>query len=185
MGCSPPGSADHGVDVLVLEAGSYLFPTHIGNLPRRLKIGQFDKHVWSLWEDFKVTNYVNTPGSQFAGGQAFNLGGRSLFWGGLIPRQVGWELAKWPASVRNYLLGNGYAEAEKALNRAEPIATAYQAASRGVPGRSAARLRRRGRRGRGPVRRGDEVVGAGRVVLHRGPADGGPAAAGGVPPGPR
>ena len=37
-----------GADVLVLEAGSYLFPTHIGNLPRRLKVGQFDTHIWSL-----------------------------------------------------------------------------------------------------------------------------------------
>ena len=27
--------ADYGAGVLVLEAGSYLFPTHVGNLPRR------------------------------------------------------------------------------------------------------------------------------------------------------
>jgi choline dehydrogenase-like flavoprotein len=119
-----------GADVLVLEAGSYLFPTHVGNLPRRLKIGQFDKHIWSLWADFKVTNYVNTPGSTFAGGQSFALGGRSLFWGGLIPRQAPWELASWPAAVRDYLLGPGYAAAEAALNRTPPAATAYQDDSR-------------------------------------------------------
>src|SRR5262249_35773044 len=79
-------------DVLLLEAGSYLFPTHVGNLPRRLRIGKFDKHVWSLWEDFKVKNYVNEGGAGFFGAQGFNLGGRSLFWGGLIPRQEPWEL---------------------------------------------------------------------------------------------
>jgi hypothetical protein len=119
-----------GADVLVLEAGSYLFPTHVGNLPRRLRIGKFDKHVWSLWGDFKITNYVNTPGSTFAGGQAFALGGRSLFWGGLIPRQTAWELAAWPASVRDYLLSSGYPAAEAALNRTPPVDTQYQVDSR-------------------------------------------------------
>lgn len=34
--------ADEGANVLVLEAGSYLFPTHVGNLPRQLPIGQFE-----------------------------------------------------------------------------------------------------------------------------------------------
>jgi choline dehydrogenase-like flavoprotein len=123
--------ADNGADVLLLEAGSYLFPTHVANLPRRLKIGQFDKHVWSLWPDFKVKNYVNVaPGSAYAGGQGFNLGGRSLFWGGLIPRQVGYELAAWPAAIRNYLLGPGFPAAEQALNRVPPQPTVFQDASR-------------------------------------------------------
>jgi hypothetical protein len=123
--------ADAGADVLLLEAGSYLFPTHVANLPRRLKIGQFDKHIWSLWPDFKVINYVNAgAGSAYAGGQGFNLGGRSLFWGGLIPRQVGYELANWPAAVRADLLGPGYPAAEAALNRVPPQPTAFQDASR-------------------------------------------------------
>mgnify|MGYP001795157811 FL=1 len=77
--------ADLGLDVLVLEAGSYLFPSHIANLPRQHQIGQFDKHVWGLWDEFQVTNYVNGAGSGYQGGQGFNLGGRSVFWGGLIP----------------------------------------------------------------------------------------------------
>ena len=115
-----------GADVMILEAGSYLFPTHVANLPRRLKIGKFDKHVWSLWEDFKVVNYVQPPGSQYAGAQAFNLGGRSLFWGGLIPRQNPWELASWPAAVRADLLGGGYDAAEGALNRVPPSTSAFQ-----------------------------------------------------------
>jgi choline dehydrogenase-like flavoprotein len=122
--------ADAGADVLLLEVGSYLFPTHVGNLPRRLKIGQFDKHIWSLWPDFSVVNYRNTPGSAFAGAQGFNLGGRSLFWGGLTPRQTPWELAAWPAAVRTYLLGSGYDQAEAAMNRAQPLVSAYQSASR-------------------------------------------------------
>jgi len=123
--------ADAGADVLVLEAGSYLFPTHVGNLPRRIRTGAFDKHVWSLWPDFQVRNYVNsTVDSQFAGAQGFNLGGRSLFWGGLIPRQAPWELEQWPAAVRDYLLDGGYAAAEQALNRVPPDPNPYQDSSR-------------------------------------------------------
>lgn len=122
--------ADAGADVLVLEAGSFLFPTHIGNLPRRLRIGKFDKHIWSLWPDFKVVNYVNNPGSEFAGGQAFSFGGRSLFWGGLIPRQAPYELDSWPAAVRTYLLGSGYDAAENAMDVVPPPESAYQVSSR-------------------------------------------------------
>jgi choline dehydrogenase-like flavoprotein len=117
---------DAGADVLVLEAGSYLFPTHVANLPRRLRIGEFDKSVWGLYPDFSFANYVNVPGSSFAGAQAFNLGGRSVFWGGLIPRMGAWELASWPVPVRDYLLGTGYRLAEDALNRNGPLGSPFQ-----------------------------------------------------------
>jgi hypothetical protein len=122
--------ADGGADVLLLEAGSYLFPTHVGNLARRLQVGKFDKHVWSLWPDFKVVNYLNTPGSEFAGAQGFNLGGRSVFWGGLIPRQAAWELDTWPAPVRDYLLGEGYVAGEKAMNHVAPPSSPFQDSAR-------------------------------------------------------
>jgi choline dehydrogenase-like flavoprotein len=118
--------ADAGLDVLVLEVGSYLFPTHVANLPRRLRIGRFDKNVWGLYRDFSVQNYANADGSTFAGAQAFNLGGRTLFWGGLIPRMGAWELADWPAPVRDHLLTTGYRLAEDALNRSGPLASLYQ-----------------------------------------------------------
>ncbi len=118
--------ADAGADVLVLEAGSLLFMTHVANLPRRLHVGKFDKNVWGLYTDFGIRNYDNVAGSQFLGAQAFNLGGRSLFWGGLIPRMGEWELRDWPASVREYLLPTGYRLAEDALNRNGPIGSAYQ-----------------------------------------------------------
>lgn len=103
--------SDRGMDVLVLEAGGYLFPSHVANLPRRHRIGQFDKHIWTLFEEFKVQNYVNARTTQYDGGQAFNLGGRSLFWGGLIPRMAWWELDLWPReSIRWFLEGGGYQE---------------------------------------------------------------------------
>lgn len=98
--------ADENKRVLVLEAGSLLFPTHVGNIPRRLLIGKFQKHIWSLWEYFSVKNY-NTPNSVYKGGQGFNLGGRSIFWGSSIPPLAEWELGVWPTAIRDYLLGNG------------------------------------------------------------------------------
>jgi choline dehydrogenase-like flavoprotein len=118
--------ADAGRDVLVLEAGSYLFPTHVANLPRRLRVGRFDKHVWGLFPDFSIPSYANAEGSAFAGRQAFNLGGRSVFWGGLIPRMSDWELEAWPAEVRAELQGGDYRRAEDALHRSGPIANPYQ-----------------------------------------------------------
>ncbi|VBA57139.1 GMC oxidoreductase [Mycobacterium attenuatum] len=117
--------SDAGQDVLIIEAGSLLFPTHVANLARRLRIGQFDKHIWGLWPDMKVQAFVqDTP--TFGGGQAFNLGGRSLFWGGLIPKMGRWELASWPTAVRDYLLTTGYRLAEDTLNRNGPIGSEYQ-----------------------------------------------------------
>ncbi|HXZ99928.1 MAG TPA: GMC oxidoreductase [Candidatus Binatia bacterium] len=123
--------ADMGAQVLVLEAGSYLFPTHVGNLPRRLLIGQFSKHIWSLWQDFRVVNYTNLPGSTFAGAQAFNLGGRSIFWGGLTPQLTSWQLAAWPQPVQDYLVNQGgYAAAIKAFNADALPDSAYQTQAR-------------------------------------------------------
>jgi hypothetical protein len=110
--------SDLGLEVLVLEAGSYLFPSHVANLPRQHKVGQFDKHVWGLFDEFKVINYNNTFGSQFDGAQAFNLGGRSIFWGGLIPRMASWEMDFWPQqSIKWYLEDAGYQRAEDLMNR--------------------------------------------------------------------
>ena len=118
--------SDLGLDVLVLEAGSYLFPTHTANLPRQHRIGQFDKHVWTLYERFKVQNFANGFGSAFDGGQAFNLGGKSIFWGGLIPRMAWWELQRWPRSLRWFLEDGGYQQAEDLMNRVPLPPTPYR-----------------------------------------------------------
>lgn len=118
--------SDLGLDVLVLEAGSYLFPTHTANLPRQHRIGQFDKHVWTLYERFKVQNFANGFGSAFDGGQAFNLGGKSIFWGGLIPRMAWWELQRWPRTLRWFLEDGGYQQAEDLMNRVPLPPTPYR-----------------------------------------------------------
>lgn len=117
--------ADLGADVLVLEAGSHLFSTHTANLPRQHQLGKFDKHLWALFDEYKITNYVNAPGSQYDGGQAFNLGGRSVFWGGFIPRMTWWELDAWPQSVRWDLENFAYQRAEDLMYWPAPP-TPYQ-----------------------------------------------------------
>lgn len=123
--------ADAGARVLVLEAGSLLFPTHVGNLPRQLLIGQFQKHVWSLWQKFGVINYTNVDGSNYQGAQGFNLGGRSIFWGSLIPQLTAWQLAAWPATVSDYLVNQGgYAAALKTFNSGQLPGSAFQNSSR-------------------------------------------------------
>jgi choline dehydrogenase-like flavoprotein len=104
--------ADLGADVLVLEAGSALFTTHTANLPRQYQLGQFEKHLWALFDEYKIKNYRDADGSAYQGAQAFNLGGRSVFWGAFIPRMTWWELESWPTEVRWALEETGYTHAE-------------------------------------------------------------------------
>lgn len=118
--------ADSGLNVLLLEAGGYLFPTHIGNLPRPQSTpGAFSKHIWAMWERFKSINYEKPPGSDYVGGQGFNLGGRSVFWGGFIPRMTSWELDRWPTSIKWYLEDIGYLLAEDFVGRSTGPRTMY------------------------------------------------------------
>ncbi len=118
--------SDMGLEVLLLEAGSLLFPSHVANLPRQHQVGRFDKHIWGLFDEFSIQNYENEPGSQYAGAQSFNLGGRSLFWGGLIPRMSFWELDAWPReSIRWYLEDSGYQRAEDLMNRSPLPPSSY------------------------------------------------------------
>lgn len=103
-------------NVCLLEAGGYIFPTHVGNLPRRHLPGQFDKNIWSLWHHFRNVNFKNENGSNYFGSQTFNLGGRSLFWGALTPRMTN-EAEFWPDEIRDYLnKSGGYQKTESLLN---------------------------------------------------------------------
>ena len=115
--------ADKGKSVLVLEAGSELFPVHTANLPQRHNIdgtedSAITKHIWDLWDDgYKIINF-NDVNNNYAGGAGYNLGGRSVYWGGLIPRIQRWELAQdWPTEIQTYLLDDGgYEAAENLMN---------------------------------------------------------------------
>ena len=91
--------------VLVLEAGPFLIPTHVQNLPRTgLDVpppvlpandgGQPRALVWGMpWRS-------NAP---FVG-QAYCVGGKSLYWGGWCPRLQADDLTSWPPSVAQYLM---------------------------------------------------------------------------------
>ncbi|HEV2292271.1 MAG TPA: GMC family oxidoreductase [Tepidisphaeraceae bacterium] len=97
--------SDLGRRVLVLEAGGLELPSHIDNVPG-------DRSRMPLL--YQSLNFENGPGSGFLFGVQFALGGRSLFWSGLIPRIYEWELAHWPAPVAAHLgSANGYARAER------------------------------------------------------------------------
>lgn len=117
--------ADYGKKVLVLEAGSYVFPTHTANLPRRQVIGGFDKHLWQIWPDFQTKNYQNPVGHAYQGAAGLNLGGRSVFWGALIPRPSWWELDNWPTDLRYELEDTYFTKAED-LMKLSRMQSTYQ-----------------------------------------------------------
>jgi choline dehydrogenase-like flavoprotein/glycosidase len=117
-----PGRPAHEqLNVLVLEAGSYIFPVHMANLPRQHRVGEFTKHVWHLWDELEVRDYTNADQSEYRGSLGINFGGRSIVWGGLIPRMTEWELEPWPQAIRDDLLRdpenpmNRYRQAERLM----------------------------------------------------------------------
>jgi len=119
-------ASDQDLNVLLLEAGGMLFPTHIGNLPRQhAEPGAFAKHIWALWDEFSVRNYDPGNRNDYIGAQGFNLGGRSLFWGGFIPRMTSWELDFWPTRVKWFLEDAGYTLAEEFMGRSTGPHTLY------------------------------------------------------------
>jgi len=105
-----------GLRVLLLDAGSFLVPTHVQNLPR-LALGAPTEQV--------VNSNGSDPGPQSIvwghpwhsnqdfPGMAYCIGGRSLYWGGWSPRLTPADLGArpadqvaWPADAASYLLAN-------------------------------------------------------------------------------
>ncbi|WP_158516623.1 GMC oxidoreductase [Scytonema hofmannii] len=105
--------SDKGRRVLVLEAGSLLYPTHMTNLP-----GDWSR----LPSHHQVGHFTNEPGSEFLSGVQMNFGGRSIFWSGLIPRMHDWEILAWPESIGQYLKSSqGYDRAEKLMRKQKTL----------------------------------------------------------------
>ncbi len=104
--------SDAGVRTLVLEAGGLTFPTHITNLP-----GDWAR----LPGHHQVGHYFNEPGSDFILGVQMSLGGRSVYWSGLIPRMRAWELALWPDPVRDFFNAGGYDAAERLMRKSRTL----------------------------------------------------------------
>ena len=100
-------SGNRPLRVLVLEAGPFLVPTHVQNLPRAgldvpapiipsMDNGLARDLVWGIpWRS--NVEFV---------GQAYCVGGKSLYWGGWCPRLQADDLVSWPPSVAQYLTQN-------------------------------------------------------------------------------
>src|SRR3954454_20415678 len=81
--------------ILVLEAGPFVYPEHVQNLPPGFDGGP----VWSVpWIAEPSLNYQ---------GLAYCLGGRSVLWGGWSPRLIDSEYDdSWPKEVKRDLNEN-------------------------------------------------------------------------------
>ncbi|HAC62899.1 MAG TPA: GMC family oxidoreductase [Cyanothece sp. UBA12306] len=98
--------AERNIDVLVLDVGSLHTPTHLSN-------------VYADWDEItnerQVGHYELEPGSNFLFGAQMALGGRSIYWSGIILRMQNWEYSYWPNSIQTFLQdegGKGYERAE-------------------------------------------------------------------------
>jgi choline dehydrogenase-like flavoprotein len=98
--------------LLLIEAGSFIYPTHVYNLSR-FPNASVAKHFGcaTFWQQ-------GTPGSpHFIGEQPqLAFGGRSIFWSGLIPTVQPWELDFFPPAVRADLAGGLLNEAGARMN---------------------------------------------------------------------
>src|SRR5438128_675250 len=116
--------ADIGLRVLVLDAGAFLLPTHVQNLPRLGLFGPTEQVVAANAQDPGPQNLVwGHPwhSNQPFPGLAYCLGGRSLFWGGWSPRLISADLGSrpagqvaWPSDAASYLQAN-YETVEKEM----------------------------------------------------------------------
>jgi choline dehydrogenase-like flavoprotein len=99
-----------------VEAGAFLLPSHVQNLPRLGLGGPAEQVVAANAADPGPQNLVwGHPwhSNQAFPGLAYCIGGRSLFWGGWSPRLTPADLgpraadqASWPADAATYLLAN-------------------------------------------------------------------------------
>lgn len=105
----------HDKRILVLDAGSFIFPTHVYNISR-IPNGSVANH-------FGVDNFVAVDNNEhFIGAKPqFALGGRSVFWSGLIPEAQEWELEFFPDNVRQELAGGFLDQAAEHMNESKSL----------------------------------------------------------------
>ena len=109
--------------ILVLEAGSYVYPTHVYNMCR-FPNANLAKHFgcdtfWQLGNQ-GTQNYIGER-------PQLNLGGRSIFWSGLIPAIQPWELDFFPPQVRKDLESGLLNQAGDTMNESRSIGTTARA----------------------------------------------------------
>jgi hypothetical protein len=96
--------------ILVLDAGSFIYPTHVYNISR-IPNGSVAPH-------FGVDNFKQSPSdSHFIGSKPqLCFGGRSIFWSGLIPQAQSWEMEFFPDNVRRDLESTYFKSANDRMN---------------------------------------------------------------------
>jgi choline dehydrogenase-like flavoprotein len=109
--------------ILVLEAGSFIYPTHVYNICR-FPNANLARHFGcdTFWQ-------AGNSGSQNYIGEKpqLNFGGRSIFWSGLIPTVQGWELEFFPPNVRHDLVAGLLNEAGETMNESRSMGATAQA----------------------------------------------------------
>ena len=96
--------------ILVLDVGSFIYPTHVYNISR---VPNF-----AVAKHFDVDNFKQLATDRhFIGGKPqLALGGRSIFWSGLIPQAQEWELEFFPDNVRQDLTSQYFSLAADRMN---------------------------------------------------------------------
>lgn len=106
--------------VLVLDAGSFLVPEHLQNLPR------MDLYTPPAGDPIENRGAAHSlvwgfpyRSNEASGGQAYCVGGKSLYWGGWAARLTPEDLRHWPDSVRGDLEAT-YPLIERMIGREKP-----------------------------------------------------------------
>jgi hypothetical protein len=113
----------HRQRILVLEAGSFLYPTHVYNCCRfsNAALGQhFGCDTFWQGGGSGSPNYIGEK-PQMA------FGGRSIFWSGLIPSIQGWELGFFPPRVQQDLASGLLNEAGAVMNESRSMGATARA----------------------------------------------------------
>jgi hypothetical protein len=109
--------------ILVLEAGSFLYPTHVYNCCRfpNADVAQHFacRTFWQAGNE-SSQNYIHER-------PQLNFGGRSIFWSGLIPKIQPWELDFFPDRVRADLAGGLLDDAGQRMNHSVTMGATAQA----------------------------------------------------------
>ena len=109
--------------ILVLEAGSFIYPTHVYNICRFFNAA-VAQHFGcdTFWQS-------GNPGTQNYIGEKpqLNFGGRSIFWSGLIPSIQGWELEYFPPLVKQDLSSGLLNLAAERMNESRTMGATAQA----------------------------------------------------------
>ncbi len=97
--------ARQGLSVVILEAGPFLLPSHVGSTPFRSRdditpeVHNLVRYrtAWVSREDY--VDGVMPP----LGSDAWSVvGGRTLFWGGCAPRFAEWDFDDWPIDAATF-----------------------------------------------------------------------------------